>query len=75
MVVTKVHPDVGGVINPGDTILEINGKPVKTKKDLYSQIGSVQVKLVVSDVYNAPMVSVRKLINFEECGDTLLILF
>lgn len=56
MVVTKVAPSVSVVIKPGDTIQEINGKPVKTIKDLYSQLGEIQLKVVLSDLYNAPMV-------------------
>lgn len=56
MVVTKVTPAVSDTIKPGDTIQEINGRPARSLKDLYSQIGEIQIKVVLSDLYNAPMV-------------------
>uniref|UniRef100_A0AC34QRW3 PDZ domain-containing protein n=1 Tax=Panagrolaimus sp. JU765 TaxID=591449 RepID=A0AC34QRW3_9BILA len=69
MVVTKVHPDIAGTINPGDTLLEINGKPVKTRKDLFAQVGTVQAKVVIADVYNAPTEFVKALANYDSEKD------
>uniref|UniRef100_A0A7E4VP65 Guanylate kinase-like domain-containing protein n=1 Tax=Panagrellus redivivus TaxID=6233 RepID=A0A7E4VP65_PANRE len=70
MVVTNVAPEYSAVIKPGDTIQEVNGKPARTIKDLYAQVGSVQVKLVSSDLYTAPMEFVKVLASYDSEKDT-----
>jgi guanylate kinase len=71
MVVTTVTPSISDTIKPGDTIQEINGRPARTIKDLFSQIGDVQLKVVLSDLYNAPMEFVKCLANYNSEKDPL----
>uniref|UniRef100_A0A915EF48 Guanylate kinase-like domain-containing protein n=1 Tax=Ditylenchus dipsaci TaxID=166011 RepID=A0A915EF48_9BILA len=62
-VVMKVGQEVAKMIHPGDTILEVNGRPVHSKKQLYSIVQkdgdststTATLKLVLSDIYTAPM--------------------
>jgi hypothetical protein len=57
LVVTKVDPRISNLVHPGDTILEINGEPLEHKSSLLAQTGCVKLKLVLSTIYTAPMVS------------------
>lgn len=57
-VVVKVQPTISNLIHPGDSILEINGEPLEHKSTLLTQTGCVKLKLVLSTIYTAPMVSI-----------------
>lgn len=62
--VTKVTPEVANRINPGDTIVEVNGYPVHSKGELYGVDGEIRLKLVTSTIYSAPMVFCRALADY-----------
>ena len=43
----------------GDTILELNGTPILDKAQFNELNGDVKLKLVLSDIYTAPMVLLK----------------
>lgn len=56
MVVVRVSPEASDIVKAGDTILEVNGSQLLKESQLYSHSGEVQLKLILSDIYTAPMV-------------------
>lgn len=56
LVAVKVTPELSKLIRPGDTLLELDGQPLTHQKQLHQPKGAVQLKLVLSDLYTAPMV-------------------
>ncbi|KAL7078100.1 hypothetical protein ACQ4LE_002568 [Meloidogyne hapla] len=64
-VAVKVTPELSKIIRPGDTLIELDGQPFINKKQLYQPKGAVQLKLVLSDFYSAPMEFCKVLDNYK----------
>nr|CAD2169283.1 unnamed protein product [Meloidogyne enterolobii] len=64
-VAVKVTPELSKFIRPGDTLVELDGQPFINKKQIYQPKGAVQIKLVLSDLYSAPMEFCRVLDDYK----------
>jgi hypothetical protein len=58
LVAVKVTPELAPLIRPGDTLVELDGQPLTHRKQLHHPKGAVQLKLVLSDLFSAPMVHI-----------------
>ncbi|TKR93252.1 hypothetical protein L596_007745 [Steinernema carpocapsae] len=67
LMITKVDKESAHIFRPGDTISEVNGKPLSNADDLLKMKGTLKLKLIPAGIYSGPSLFYR--INEDYCGE------